>query len=74
MVFPPLVVTDSTGRFAEPTIFSAILNASAEIVKDELTPKDVGTIAPIHYIKIWVGISKVAPSPLYTLPKLSTTP
>lgn len=31
-----LTVTDSTGRkFGKPTIFSAILNASAEIVKDE---------------------------------------
>ena len=38
--------TGSTGRFPEPTIFSAILNASADIVKDELIPKDVGTIPP----------------------------
>jgi hypothetical protein len=36
--------TASTGRFAEPTIFSAILNASADIVKDQLILKDVGTI------------------------------
>jgi hypothetical protein len=40
-------VTGSTGRkFGEPTIFSAILNASTEIVKEELTPKDVGTTPP----------------------------
>jgi hypothetical protein len=42
------VVTGSNGRFAEPIpgIFSAILKANAEIVKDELTPKEDGTIAP----------------------------
>jgi hypothetical protein len=41
------IVTGSTGReLAEPTIFSAILNANAEIVKADLNPKDVGTIPP----------------------------
>ncbi len=41
------VRTGSTGRkFAEPTMFSAILNASAEMVKEELTPKEVGTTPP----------------------------
>jgi hypothetical protein len=42
------MVTSSTGRFVEPISWfsSAILNASAEIVKDKLTAKDVGTIAP----------------------------
>jgi hypothetical protein len=40
-------VTGSTGRkFGEITIFSAIINANAEIVKDELTPKDVGITPP----------------------------
>lgn len=38
-------VTGSTGRkFGEPTIFSAILNANAKIVKEELTPSDVGLL------------------------------
>ena len=46
MVSAP-IGTGSTGRkLVEPTIFSAILNAIAEIVKDELTPKDVGTTPP----------------------------
>ena len=36
----------TTGRFDIPTMFSAILNAKAPIVSDELTPKDEGTIPP----------------------------
>jgi hypothetical protein len=45
VLFPLPVRTGSTGRFAGfTTIFSAILNASAEIVKDELTPKMLGQL------------------------------
>jgi hypothetical protein len=43
IVWIPLA-TASTGRFEGPTIFSAILNAKAEIVSDGLTSKDDGTI------------------------------
>jgi hypothetical protein len=46
VIFPPLIDAGSTSRYVGPIIFSAILNASAEIVKDELTPKEAGTIPP----------------------------
>ena len=45
MVFAPTVAS-STGRFVRLTIFSAILNANAEIVSEELTHNAVGTIPP----------------------------
>ncbi len=41
--------TASTGRFTEPTIFSEILNASSDIVKEELFPEDV----PTRRRKVW---------------------
>jgi hypothetical protein len=40
------IATDSTGRLAEPTIFSAILNTRAAIVNVELIPTEVGTMPP----------------------------
>ena len=37
------IITGSTGRFGNHTTFFVILKASAEIVNDELTPKEDGT-------------------------------
>ena len=41
-VFLP-IITGSTRRFGKHTTFFVILKASAEIVNDELTPKEDGT-------------------------------
>ena len=41
-VFVP-IITGSTGRFGNHTTFFVILKANAEIVIDELTPKEDGT-------------------------------
>lgn len=40
-IFVP-IITGSTGRFGNHTIFFVILKANAEIVIDELTPKEDG--------------------------------
>ena len=62
-------MTSSTGRFAEPIslFWSAILNASAEIVKDELTPKDVAAVAPSTTSKSEYGSVNEVPSPFCIL-------